>query len=216
MVPFGSGRNSEPPPRPEGAGGRAFSAATQVFTIALGAFSASATPQLPKASVPWGRSQPAAACLSPFPASQRRMFSPSRFFLLIQIKRRAGAFVALDPAFRAPISTDVVRPRASKWADPKGRHPSPAREPRVGARHKRADCRKITSALRSNAFRAYFFTDGRQPFVPAASATPACCEPILRFPFSRRNGGSSAHIGAPPSSGDENVTRTKAACQVNS
>ena len=36
------------------------------------------------------------------------------------------------PGFCAPISTDVVRPRASKWADPKERHPSPAREPGVG------------------------------------------------------------------------------------
>ena len=78
-------------------------------------------------------------------------------------------------------------------------------------------CRKMSSTLRPNAFRAYFYTDGRQPFVPAASATPACFElsfGSLSFeakrPFRRR------FKSAPPSSDSKNITRTEVVCQENS
>ena len=64
----------------------------------------------------------------PLPASQGRMFFPSRFSSSFKSSEGLAPFVALDPAFCAPISTDVVRPQASKWADPKERHPSPAHE----------------------------------------------------------------------------------------
>jgi hypothetical protein len=47
-------------------------------------------------------------------ASQREDLFSVSVLLLIQIKRRAGAFVALDPAFCALFSTDVVQPWASK------------------------------------------------------------------------------------------------------
>ena len=123
---------------------------------------------------------------SQFQFNNQMMFLLSRFFLLIQRKRRAGAVCRAGPGFCAPISTDVVRPRASKWADPKEPHPSPAHEPRVGARHEARGLQE--NNVRSsgpNAFRAYIITDGRQPFVPAASATPACFELSLRFPFLR-------------------------------
>ena len=45
-------------------------------------------------------------------------------FLLIQIKRRAGAICRWTRRFARLFSTDVVRPQASKWADPKERHSS--------------------------------------------------------------------------------------------
>jgi hypothetical protein len=70
--------------------------------------------------------------------------------------------------------------------------------------------------LSPNAFRAYL-ADGRQPFVPAASATTVCFEPIPSVPLFRGGSGrSSALIDAPRSSDGENITRTKAACQDNS
>jgi hypothetical protein len=53
-------------------------------------------------------------------------FAGLNVFLLFKSSEGLAPFVALDPAFRTPVSTDVVRPRASKWADPKEHHPSPA------------------------------------------------------------------------------------------
>jgi hypothetical protein len=158
-----------------------------------------------EASVPYGRPQSAAGV---FPLRKGRMFSSSRFSSSFKSSEGLAPFVALDPAFRAPISTDVVRPQASKWRIRRNVIPSPAYEQRVGARHKRADCRKITSAPWPERVSNLISTDGRQPFVPAASATPVCFEPILRSPFfSRRNGRPSALIGAPPSSdGEEHNT----------
>jgi hypothetical protein len=70
--------------------------------------------------------------------------------------------------------------------------------------------------LSPNAFRVYL-ADGRQPFVPAASATTVCFEPIPSVPLFRGGSGrSSALINAPRSSDGWNITRTKAACQDNS
>jgi len=120
----------------------------------------------------------------PFPASQGRMFSPSRFSLLIPIKRRAGAFVALDLC----VLRAFFNRRRSAAAFDNGRIRRSVVPPRLMSRGPgQTEARRLQENnvrfFRPNAFRAYFFTDGRQPFVPAASATPACFEPILRFPF---------------------------------
>jgi hypothetical protein len=124
---------------------------------------------------------------------------------------RAGAM-----RFARAISTDVVRPRPSKWRIRRSIIPSSVHEPKFGARHERTDCRKITSAPRPNAFRAYS-TDGRQPFVPATSATLACSSLSFRFPFFEagtvvRRRSSARRDPAMA----ENITRTKGACQENS
>jgi hypothetical protein len=55
------------------------------------------------------------------------MFSSSRFSSSFESSEGLAPFVALDVL--GAISTDVVRPQAPKWADPKARHPSPAHEP---------------------------------------------------------------------------------------
>jgi hypothetical protein len=55
-----------------------------------------------------------------FTASQRENVFPASVFLRSQIKRRARAVFAPDQRFARTISTDVMRPQASKWADPKG------------------------------------------------------------------------------------------------
>ena len=122
---------------------------------------------------------------SQFQFNNQVMFLLSRFFLLIQRKRRAGAFVALDQGFARPF-----QPTSFGRGLRNGRIRRSVIPPRLMSRGSGPDrsaptCRKITSALGPNAFRAYIITDGRQPFVPAVSATPACFEPILRFPFFR-------------------------------
>ena len=158
-----------------------FCARLKLFNRIGAFFCNSVTPR--EASVRWVDPGRRRACASPFHINKFMMFFTSRFSCF-KSSEELAPFVALDRAFRAPISTDVVQPQASKWADPKGRHPSPAREPRVGP--------EISRRLQENNVRSLpervsslFLTDGRQPFVPAASATPACFEPILRFPFFR-------------------------------
>ena len=158
-----------------------------IFTIRWAPFSvpSSLRPSVaPKeASVRWGRPRSAAGLPLRIPVSQDEDVFLSRFFLLIQMKRRAGAVCRAGPGFCAPISTDVVRPQASKWADPKERHPPPAHQPRVGARQKRADSQE--NNVRSLARTRFEPISQRTGASPSfwASATPACFEPILRFPF---------------------------------
>ena len=84
-----------------------------------------------------------------------------------------------------------------------------AHEPRVGPDISAPTAGKYRPLLRPNAFRAYFFTDGRQPFVPAASATPACFELSFGSPFFRGKTAVRRRFkSAPPSSDGENITRT--------
>jgi hypothetical protein len=74
--------------------------------------------------------------------------------------------------------------------------------------------REKTSAPQPERVSSLISTDGRQPFVPAASRKASLFRAYpFGSPFSRRNGRSSALIGAPRSSDDVNITRTKAACQ---
>jgi hypothetical protein len=128
-----------------------------------------------------------------------KMFFLVSVFPPCQIKRRAGAFVALDVSvLRAPfqptsfgrkfrngrIRGGVIPPRLMM-----------AHELGVTARHKRAECRKMTSALRPNAFRAYFFTDGRQPFVPAASRNASLFRAYPSVPLFR--GGTAVRRRSP-------------------
>jgi hypothetical protein len=133
-------------------------------------------------------------------ASQRRMVSSSRFFLLV-VKRRAGAVCrAGRKAFCAQHFSRRVRPRARNGRIRRGFIPGPAREPGQGQTESVLTCRTIASASSSpNAYRAYCQRTGASPSYPAASATPACQKPILRSPFSRVHGRSSALICAPPS-----------------
>ena len=118
------------------------------------------------------------------PASQGEDVFPVSVFLLIQVKRRAGAVCrAGRERFARPISANVVRPRASKWRIRRGVIPPRLMSRGSGPDRSAPTAGKERPLFGPNAFRAYFFTDGRQPFVPAASRTPACFEPILRFPF---------------------------------
>ena len=62
---------------------------------------------------------------SPPSASQGGGF-PRLVFLLFQIKAKGWRHLSRwIRRFARAISTDVVRPQASKWADPKERHPLP-------------------------------------------------------------------------------------------
>jgi hypothetical protein len=115
-------------------------------------------------------------------ASQRRMVSSSRFYLVV-VKRRAGAVCrAGRKAFCAQHFSRRVRPRARNGRIRRGFIPGPAREPGQGQTESVLTCRTIASASSSpNAYRAYCQRTGASPSYPAASATPACQKPILRF-----------------------------------
>jgi hypothetical protein len=146
------------------------------------------------------------------------MLFPSRFSYRSKRKRRAGAVCrAGRKRFCAPISTDVVRPQLRKERIRRSVIPSPAHEPRVGSGITAQTAGKKTSAPWPERVSSLISTDGRQPFVPAASRKASLLRAYPSVPlFSRRNGRSSALIGAPPSSDLGNVTRTMAACQDNS
>ena len=105
----------------------------------------------------------------PFSTSRGRIF-PVSFSSSFKSSEGLAPFVALDVSVLRANFSRRRQPRASKWADPKEPHPSPAHEPRVGSQQKRAVFQENNVRTSSpNAFRAYVFTDGRQPFVPAAS-----------------------------------------------
>ena len=70
-----------------------------------------------------GRPELAAGLPLTFHFNKFMMFFPSRFSLL-KSSEGLAPFVAPDQGFARFFSTDVVRPRASKWADTKERRPS--------------------------------------------------------------------------------------------
>ena len=170
-----------------------------------------------EAWVRWGRPQVGGA---PLKFNNVIMFLLSRFFLPIQIKRRAGAFCRAGPGFCAPISTDVVRPRASIWRTRRSVIPPRlmrVHEPRSGPDISARDLQENNvRALARTRFEPYL--NGRAPALRSCGISRRQPVSSLSFgsPFSRRNGRSSALIGAPPSSDRENITRTIAACQDNS
>ena len=129
-------------------------------------------------------STPVGGGLAPPPSQLHKGGCFSRLGFSSSFKSSEGLapFVALDPAFCAPISTDVVRPQASKWADPKERHPSPAHEPRVGARQKRAD-------LQENNVRSLARTRF-EPISQRTGASPSFLRRLQRQPVSSLSFGS--------------------------
>jgi hypothetical protein len=138
-----------------------------------------------------------------FPLQKRRMFSrlglPSSFKAsegLAPLSRWTYAFARpFQPTSfgrksrNGRIPRSVVRPRLMM-----------AHERRVGARQKRADCRKTTSAPWLERVSSPISTDGRQPFFPAASRNASLSRAYPSVPLFRGgNGRSSALIRAPPS-----------------
>jgi hypothetical protein len=114
----------------------------------------------------------------------RRMFFPSRFSSLFKSSEGLAPFVALDQGFGRETSTNVIRPRASKWAGPKECHPSPASsaEGRGQTEARRLQENNIRSLGRTR-FEPISSRTGASPSFLRHLATPACFEPILRFPF---------------------------------
>jgi hypothetical protein len=158
-----------------------------------------------RASVQSGQPSRRWACRSPLPASQEENVFPVSVFPPRSKQAKGWRLCRAGPMrFARPfqptsfgrksrngrIPRSVVRPRLMM-----------AHERRVGARQKRADCRKTTSAPWLERVSSPISTDGRQPFFPAASRNASLSRAYPSVPLFRGgNGRSSALIRAPPSS----------------
>ena len=112
------------------------------------------------------------------------MVSWPRFSSCCKEGEGLAPFAALD-LVGAPLSADVVRPRALKWADPTALVPRPRLvEPRVGGQPER-NCANPKGNMSALFARTRFGQIERrgQPFIPAASATTVCFEPIPSVPI---------------------------------
>jgi hypothetical protein len=124
------------------------------------------------------------------PASQgrmrRRRWFPGLGFPPVAKKAKGWRRLSRWTWFGAPLSADVVRPRALKWADPKALVPRPRLvEPR-GRGQTEQNCANRKGNMSALFARTRFglnSTDRRQPFIPAASATLSVFEPIPSVPI---------------------------------